>query len=59
MFSSKPNGVGECFRCELFPDADADIGFDEERDRAKGFRVTSGGRVPVARRMLGQLEGYA
>ena len=36
-----------------------EVGFDEEQDRANGFRVTSGGRVLVTRGMLGQPEGYA
>ena len=35
------------------------VGFDEEQDRANGFRVTAGGRVLVTRGMLGQPEGYA
>lgn len=36
-----------------------EVGFDEEADRANGFRVTAGGRVLVTRGMLGQPEGYA
>ena len=35
------------------------VGFDQEKDRANGFRVTAGGRVLVTRGMLGQPEGYA
>ncbi len=36
-----------------------EVGFDEQADRANGFRVTAGGRVLVTRGMLGQPEGYA
>ena len=45
-------------RACVLPDG-TEIGFDEERDRANGYRVTSGGRVLVTRGMLGQPEGYA
>ena len=45
-------------RACLLPDGLV-VGFDEEQDRANGFRVTAGGRVLVTRGMLGQPEGYA
>ncbi|GIX32003.1 MAG: glucose-1-phosphate adenylyltransferase [Porticoccaceae bacterium] len=34
------------------------VGFDHERDRAAGFRVTARGTVLVTRGMLGQPEGF-
>lgn len=42
----------------VIPDG-MEIGWDEEQDRANGFRVTKGGVVLVTRGMLGQPEGYA
>jgi glucose-1-phosphate adenylyltransferase len=34
-----------------------EIGIDHEQDRARGFRVTSGGVTLVTRSMLGQSVG--
>jgi glucose-1-phosphate adenylyltransferase len=35
-----------------------EIGYDHEKDRARGFRVTEGGVVLLTRAMLGQTENY-
>lgn len=36
-----------------------EVGFDVEKDKANGFRVSPKGRVLITRGMLGQPEGYA
>jgi glucose-1-phosphate adenylyltransferase len=36
-----------------------EVGFDMERDKAEGFRISPKGRVLITRGMLGQPEGYA